>query len=332
MLPTADEVTVRMNQEVSPVQVIARAKRNQGFTILNGSELLNVSAEDVPKYLVVQEGTTVRKGDPLLIRKGRFGRKQELVAPFSGILIQVRRGYLLFERRPKQLELRAMVPGRVSNLNPKRGASIKTWGTQIQGVWGSGREGYGSIKILTTSTKGVPSENDFHEARGAIIVAGHLHTEKLIEGAEAFGARGFIVGSVMPSVYKAARDYTIPVLVTDGIGQRPMTSAIYQLLREMEGQEASILARTTSGHRPELIIPRLDTVPDVDELPADIPLRRGQQVRILQPPFYSRIGTVVNVFNYPRSTPVGIKTSGANVALKDGQVVFIPKDNLDIII
>lgn len=332
MLPAAGEISVRVGQDVNPTQIVARTKREQGFTVLNGSELLGVAPDQVSRYLTVEEGATVRKGEPLLLQKGRFGRKKQVVAPFSGILGQVRHGFLLFQRRPRMLELRAMLSGTVSQVIGNRGVRISTMGTLVQGVWGSGREGYGQIRIFTSSTKGVPSENEFHDARGAIVVAGHLPTEKLIEAAEEYGARGFIVGSVTMDVYLTARNYSIPVLVTDGVGQRPMTKPIYALLNKMQGEEACILARPMDGHRPEMIIPRLNAVPDVEELPLDIPLSRGQRVRILQAPHHSKIGTVVHVFSHPRSTAIGLNTSGANVALADGQIIFVPKNNLDIII
>ena len=244
----------------------------------------------------------------------------------------MRHGYLLFERKARMLELRAMVNGTITGTVENRGVVIKTMGTLVQGIWGSGREGYGEIRVLTNSTKGVPSETDFHSARGAIVVAGHLPTEKLIEVAEQYGVRGFVVGSVTMAVYKGARAFSIPVLVTDGIGLRPMMRPVFSLLKEMEGKEASVLARPLEGYRPELIIPRLNAVPDVEELPLDIPLRRGQRVRILQPPHYGKIGQVVNIFTHPRTTAIGLNSGGANVALADGQILFVPNNNLDIII
>lgn len=332
LLPVAGEVMVREGQDVSAVQVVARAKQHRGVVVFHGSEALGVPAEDVEKYLVAPQGTMVQKGDPLLVKKGSFGRSKQLFAPTSGIITQVRHGYVLFERKPGLTELRAMVPGQISQVIPNKGVRVVTLGSLIQGVWSSGREGIGEIKILVKSAKGVPSQSDFYDGRSAIVVVGHLDQPKLVEIGEEYGVRGFITGTISAEVYEAARTFNIPVLATDGVGMRPMNKLIFDLLRQNEGQEVCLLGRTAAGQRPQLIIPHLNDVPEVEEVPDSVALRRGQRVRLITPPHTGRIGTVVGIFKRPRATAVGIQSTGANVALPDGQIVFVPHENLDIII
>ncbi|MDA0243278.1 MAG: hypothetical protein OT477_07665 [Chloroflexi bacterium] len=331
-LPIAGEVLVREGQEVSAVQVVARAKQHRGVVAFAASEALGVPAAEVEKYLVAHEGTMVQKGDPLLVKKRGLGRATQIFAPTTGIITQVRHGYVLFERKPGLTELRAMVPGKVSAVIANWGVKVSTLGALVQGVWSSGREGTGGIRVLVKSAKGVPSTTDYYDARGAMVVAGHLDQIKSVEIGEEYGVRGFIVGTVSAEVYEAAKTFNIPIFVTDGVGNRPMNKLIFDLLRDHEGREASLLGRAQIGQRPQLIIPKLNDVPDVQEMPDNAALRRGQRVRLLTPPHIGRVGTVVGIYKRPRATAVGIHALGANVALPDGQIVFVPHENLDIII
>ena len=331
-LPVAGELLVREGQEVSAVQIVARAKQYRGVVAFPASETLGVAPHEVEKYLIPEQGTMVQKGDLLLVKKKGFGRATQIFAPTTGILAQVRHGYVLFERKPGLTELRSMVPGQVAELIPGRGVVIHTLGALLEGVWLSGREGIGQIRLMGKNPKAEAPLEGYQEARGALVVVGRLAHIKSIEVAEEHGVRGFIVGSVSAEVYEAARTFNIPVLATDGVGERPMSKFFFDLLRDHQGREASVLVPNGPGLRPQVVIPKLNDVPDVDDLPETFALRRGQRVRLLASPHAGRMGTVVGIYKRPRPTAVGIHALGANIALPDGQVIFVPQENLDIII
>lgn len=332
LLPMAGEVIARVGDAVSSVQVIARTKINPGYFVLDACAALDISRQDATPYLQCELGTAVRKGDLLLVRKERFGRKIEVQAPVSGIVEQVRNGFVMFARRPKVLDLRAVIPGEISNVIPRRGVLISTMGALVEGVWGSGREGFGTVHLAVNKPRAVAEDGAFSDARGCLVAVGQLKSDEQIKLAEEYGARGIIAGGISPTVFETARQYRIPVMVTDGVGNVGMTKPVFELLRQLDGHEAAVLANPQTGQRPELIIPRPNAVPDSEPLAEAVPLRKGQMVRLLQAPYRGRVGTVVTVYTRPRLTALGTYAVGANVALAKGRVVFVPKDNLDIII
>jgi hypothetical protein len=44
------------------------------------------------------------------------------------------------------------------------------------------------------------------------------------------------------------------------------------------------------------------------------------------------MGTVVALYSHPRLTAIGTRAQGADVELQNGEVVFVPYTNLDLII
>lgn len=333
-LPQDGNVMVRRGQSITPVSVVARATINGRLHAIDASNLLAVPPEEVPKYLLVEAGTGLQKGTPILQKRGTMGRNRRISTPTSGVLKGVEQGYVLFEERPREIEVRAMLTGRVTEILPNRGAKIQTTGALIEGAWGTGRDGHGQLHLLTNGPTGVPTEEQFVSVRGMIIVAGHLNDPALIERAEENGARGFVVGSITTAVYEARRDYAIPILVTDGIGRRPMATPIFDLLGNLNGQEGCLLTRPIGSkpHRPELIVTQTDTFAEYDEPTLQPPaLAVGQTVRILGPLHAGQVGQIVNVYEHGHPARLGLRVPSATIALPNGRYVVVPLQNLDLI-
>jgi hypothetical protein len=123
-----------------------------------------------------------------------------------------------------------------------------------------------------------------------------------------------------------------PVIVTEGFGQLPMCTPIYRLLKECEGSEATLLGDSASiWERPEIIIPRTLAQAPRALAPATERLSAGQQVRICRAPYMARVGRIVTVHKTSQSTGAGYRLPGADVELEDGETVFVPYTNLDMI-
>jgi hypothetical protein len=127
--------------------------------------------------------------------------------------------------------------------------------------------------------------------------------------------------------------FRFPVMITEGFMGQPMAEPVFQLLQQAEGREASLFGQGDSaeGSRPEIIIP-LPVSQPLETVSAQAPaMGVGDQVRILRAPYASQVGKVVAVHVQPRRTRIGILTTGADVALANGEVVFIPIANLDLL-
>jgi hypothetical protein len=333
LLPKQGEVVARVGHEVSPVQVVARAPREVDFYILPASDLLRVPPADLPKHLAVEPGMALEQGMPLVHKRGFLGRK-ELASPVDGILYEISNGRLIVQQTSDWVELRAMVQGRVINQIPNRGVVLEIHGSLVQAIWGSGKEGYGKIKVAAeTADAPFTAEQMGPDVVGHILVVGKGGQLEAFQRAEESSVRGIIAGSITADIYQVASSFAFPVVVTDGIGDQSMTQPIFQLLQQAVGREVSLFGRAQDhgGNRPEIIIPRPAT-PGVEPPPSHKPLAVGQTVRLLRSPYNNQIGKVVRLYQRAKTTPIGTRAHGADVKLSDGHIVFVPYANLDAII
>jgi len=333
LLPQNGEVVVRVGQDVAPMQVVARTALETDIYLLPASDQLNVAPEDLPQYLLVDEGTIVEQGMILAEKKQFLGRKT-VTSPVDGVVADVSNGRIILKQTLDWLELRAMLKGRViSSIAVDRGVVIETTGSLIQAMWGSGQEGYGTIKIASETAHASLNVNGLNgETAGRILVTGKIDGVDILARAEEGNVRGLIAGSMPATICQMAASFSFPVILTDGIGDQSMAQPIFQLLQASEGREASLFGQLQdhSGNRPEIIIP-LEAGPGVEAPPLNKPIAVGQTVRILRPPYSSQVGQVVRVYRHAQMTPIHTRAHGVDVRLADGHVVFIPSANLDII-
>lgn len=331
LLPAAGEVVARIGQDMQPAQVVARMPRQTDFHIIPVSDLLRIPPEDLPELLLVNEGDSVERGAPLLKRRGLFSMK--FVSPVDGVLHRVSNGRLVIQLTAGWLELRALMKARVANQIPGRGVVLETHGTLIQGVWGSGKDNIGSLRLATSSPNMALDEYDIEgEERGQILVAGKLDRPAAVQKAIASSAGGLIVGSITANLMATAVSAPFPVLITDGIGHQNMLAPIFELLKEMAGNETTLFANPRRvGDRPEIIIPQ-PRIPKKDAPPPNRPLAAGQRVRIARGQHSGQMGTLSQLHNRPITTSIGTRTLGAEVTLANGSVIFVPYVNLDVII
>lgn len=332
MLPQAGEVAVVKGQTVSAVQVVARASQPQGFAIVPAAELIGVPPQELSQYLLVEEGAAVQRKKPLLRRRRLVG-SQQYVSPINGVLYQVSNGRLILQHTPRLLELRAMVEGLVHSVRPGRGVVIETTGALIQAVWASGQEGYGRIRVMTEADEPLRARRIDPDVRGTVLIAGQLTELETLQAAEDNSARGVIAGSVPAALREALHGFRFPIMITEGFMGQPMAEPLFQLLQQAEGRDASLfgLNSTAHGHRPEIIIPMPAAATAEAAVPGMRRLAAGDRVRILRAPYASQVGKVVAVYSQPRRSSIGIQTPGADVALPDGEVVFVPSANLDLL-
>jgi hypothetical protein len=336
LLPLPGEIVVRVGQDITPVQVVVRATEETGFHTLRAHELLGVSPDEVEKYLVVEVGAALQRGMPLLRKPGMFGGGKLIKAPIDGVLYQVVKGCLVLQQPPNLIELRAMMHGRVVGLVGGRGVALETAGSLIQAVWDNGQEGHGKIRVVAPSPMAPLADGQVGpEARETILVAGHLNNAALLQQAEEMGVRGAIFGSMPAELCQVVAGLPFPVFLTDGIGYQPMAEPIFELLQQSEEREASLLSRISQrrGSRPEIII-SLPAAGDMAEaLPNQVlPLAIGQTVRLLRAPYSSLTGNVVALYHQAKPTATGLRLPGADVKLSNGEVIFVPYTNLDVIL
>lgn len=333
VLPKGGEIVVRVGQEVSPIQVVARTTMASEFAIIAASEKLGVEPDELSNFLHVEKGSPVEAGAVLASRRRLLGERQVL-SPVDGVLFDVVNGRIAIQPTSDWLELRALVAGRVVSYVGNRGVMLETSGSLIQAAWGSGQEGVGRLKVVGTAPNTVLTPDHLtNDATGQIITVGSLNSLELFHRAEDLGVRGLIVGSTTAEICRTSQQSPLPLIVTDGVGRMGMAEPIFQLLQQADGRSASLFGKykAIAGQRPEIILPQAASI-GLDAATVKKTIEPGQMVRILGTEHAGKVGTVSHIYSRLQPLPTGLKVPGVDVALADGQVVFVPSANLDVIV
>jgi hypothetical protein len=329
-LPKGGEIVVRVGQEVSPIQVVARTTMASEFAILSASEKLGVTSAELGDYLRVEKGALVEAGTVLASRRRRL-RERQVVSPVDGIFFDVVNGRIAVQPTSDWLEMRALVAGRVVNYIGDRGVTLETSGSLVQAAWGSGREGAGKLKVVGHSpTTTLTPEYLNADVTGAVLAIGCLDNLELFHRIEDLGVRGLIVGSATAELCRASQLSPLPLIVTDGIGHGGMIPTIFNLLQSADGRSVSLFGdySAEAGQRPEIILAQPASLGQ-DAPTVKKTLVPGQLVRILGA---GQVGIIKHIYNRLHTSAIGTKLPGVDVELPDGQIVFVPTANLDVLV
>jgi hypothetical protein len=284
-------------------------------------------------YLQVELGDKVRQGDVIASRSGLLGRSVK--SPIDGVVTAGGGGRVLIEAQPIPFELHAYISGKVLEVEDNQKVMIETSGALIQGTWGSGGESMGVLRgVVRTADHSLRARAIDASCHGAILVAGVTREREALERAADVEARGLVTGGLVPELISFVEQLSFPVIVTEGIGDVPMIEAIFSLLRENEGHEASIsglVASRWGARRAEIIILMPDRVALVDEAESGGGITVGTQVRIVRAPHMGTMGTVVALPRYARHIETGARARCAVVDIGQEEPVSIPLVNLDVL-
>jgi len=333
VLPRSGEILVSPGDRVEATQVVARTEVPGDFRILPVARQLGISGSKIGEYLQVDLGDPVHQGTVIAKRGGLLGRSVR--SPIDGVVVARGGGKVLIEAQPTPSELRAYIPGTVLNVSDNRRVVIEMSGSLIQGNWGSGDESIGVLKFIADRPHSPLQPDSVNPScHGAILVGGVMENRELLEQAENIEVRGIVTGGLVPELIPYVKQLPFPVIVTDGIGHTSMAGPIFDLLRANEGEEASVsgfVQTRWEAKRPEVIIPKPDETPSMDEEEHDDGLTVGTRVRIARAPYAGRVGEVVSVPRYARRIETGARVRCAEIDIGQDDPVSVPFVNLDVI-
>lgn len=331
-LPVAGKVNVHVNQRVNPTDVIAEASYAREHVLLDVARTFGVSPAAADRMIKVNQGDRLVQGALVAESAGLFPRT--IKAPRAGRVMIVDTGQVLMEVGDTRVELRAGLPGVVTQVLPERGVVIRTAGALIQGVWGNGRIDNGlMVNLLEKPDDVLGAERLDVSLRGSVILGGQVRDAETLRAAAELPVRGLILSSLVPSLIVNAYQMRFPILVTEGFGSMPMNSAAFRLLTTNNKREATVNAEhfdRYSGNRPEVIIP-LPVSSDPPEPGTFETFAVGQTVRLRRPPNAGMIGTLSNLPQGLSVLPSGLRAPAAEVKLEDGEAVLVPLVNLEVV-
>ena len=332
VLPVKGKVLARLNQKVSPTDIVAEATWAREHIFLDVARTLNLSADAADRLIRCKAGDKLPAG--ALVAAGRGLVPKTVKVPREGRVLAAGGGQVLMESGESRLELRAGLSGNVMQVLPDLGVVIQTTGALVQGVWGNGRVDTGVIINLAEKADTVLSASRMDVSmRGSIILAGGVKEEQALYAAAELPVRGLILGSLFPSLLPVAREMRYPIVLTDGFGSLPMNSAAYRLITTNAKREATLNAEAFdrySGTRPEVIIPL--PAPTPPPAPHDVEVfAPGQSVRLRRQPAAGMIGTLISLHAGQSTFPSGLRALSADVKLENGEQLLIPLVNLEVV-
>ncbi len=331
-LPVAGKVNVHVNQRVNPTDVIAEASYAREHVLIDVARTFGVSAAVADKLIKINQGDRVQQGT--LIAEGRGLFPRTIRAPRPGRVMVVGSGQVLMEAGDTHVELRAGLPGVVTQVLPERGVVIRTAGALIQGAWGNGRIDNGLMVSLLEKPDDILSADRLDVSlRGSVILGGHVRDLETLRAGAELPVRGMILASLLSSLIVPAYQMRYPILVTDGFGAMPMNGAAFRLLTTNNKREVTVNAEHLdrySGDRPEVIIP-LPVSTDPPEPNSFETFATGQTVRLRRPPAAGQIGTITALPVGLSTLPSGLRAPAGEVKLENGETVLVPLVNLEVV-
>lgn len=332
VLPVPGKVLVRAGQKVTATDVVAEANLTPEHFLLDIARGLGVSSERSDQYLQVQPGSELAEKD---VVAGPVGMGRRVVrTPRAGKVVLAGGGQVLIEAAAKPFQLKAGLPGEVVELLGDRGVAIEASGALVQAVWGNGGLDSGVLTVICQSPDQPLAASQLDVAlRGSILLAATCSDREVFKVAEELPLRALVLASLDVALLPVAEKCSIPVLVLDGFGQRPMNAVAYKLLSTNSRREVVVNAQPWnrfSGSRPELIIPlpasgSLAAAPDAGAFELDL------TVRVLRAP-YANLTGVITALHDQAVLPGGLRSRAATVRLESGEQALVPLANLELLI
>ncbi len=351
-LPVPGEVRVEKGDIVTAQQVVAETFMPGDVIPVNVSNLLSLPPRDVAECMCVAVGDKVVAGDILAETNGIFGFfKNQCYCRDSGQVETISEitGQVILRGKAQPVQVLAFTAGEVIEVIPNQGVIVESDCTFIQGIFGVGGETFGDIRMVCSRMdQRLTADLITPDMKGQIVIGGARMTVEAIEKAVEIGASGIVSGGLDDQDLKTFLGYDLGVaitgseelgitlIITEGFGDIAMAERTFTLLESRNGAGASITGATqirAGVIRPAIIIPTDDAAPKltVDETHVSGILEIGCPVRIVRDPYFGKIGKVHELPPEPQRLASGTKARVLKVIFDAGEIVTIPRANVELI-
>lgn len=349
-LPLEGEVLVEVGATVKAEDVVAKADLPGNVQLLNVANLLSVQPNEVEEYMLKPIGETVSKDEIIATTKGLFGLfKSQAHSPIDGTIETISdvTGQVILRESPIPVELKAYTDGTVTETIPNEGATVETYGTYIQGIFGVGGETLGDLVVVANSPNDMLTpEQILPEHKNNIIVGGSLVTTDTIQKAIQLEVNGIIAGGIDDADLRQLLGYELGVaitgseklgitlVITEGFGSIAMAERTFALLKAREGMKTSINGATqirAGVVRPEIVIPFVSEGEDTEADATVGLLGIGTSVRVIREPHFGRLGRVTELPIELQKLETEAEVRVLQVEFEDGEKTTLPRANVEAI-
>ncbi|UCG62402.1 MAG: hypothetical protein JSV52_03705 [Candidatus Zixiibacteriota bacterium] len=352
ILPLKGEVIVKVGDQVSPDDVVARTHLPGNVVPLNVANKLGIPPEDMGEVMVVKEGQPIKDGEPIAVKKAFIKWfSSTCTATIDGTLESISSvtGQVLQRGHPIPVEVTAYLKGEVVDVIPDEGVVVSCQAAFIQGIFGIGGEASGTLHIAVPDNTTVLEANLIDEnMKDQVIVGGSLVTADAIKKAIKVGVKGIVIGGFDDKDLRDFLGYDIGVaitgseeigvtlVVTEGFGQINMAQKTFELLKRNQGEMVCINGATqirAGVIRPEVVIPiRSEGVAASQEGEAQMEgLAIGSPVRVIRHPYFGRLGKVTDLPAPLHKLESESKARILEVEFDNGERAIVPRANVETI-
>lgn len=334
-LPPGAQLHINLGHELKPQGLLATIEQPGIHRLIDVARALEVRPHRALAHLLAHPGASVDEGEPIAERKPFLRKPRQVLAPFTGTVVGIENGVVLFEGRPTNLEIQTPIPGRVSEIIPNQHVVVETRGARVSLAWARGNPTWGIIRLLgTENTLDADPESFNIDHRGVILIVPGAISEPLLKAAIESRLKALVAGSAPASLLPEIEATYFPVALVQGFGRSSISDQMFALFRQVNGQAGALDTGISQGWRiqpPEIIIPASADPSRERAVVAEIPseFREGQRVRLLQAPYLGKVGSIRALPPQPVQFESGLRTWAARVELEDGTRLYVPLLNLE---
>lgn len=353
-LPLKGEIICCVGDKVFATDIVGRASIPGDLHILRIPEKLGLTTEEVVQNLLVREQDFVQAGQIIYKYSKFFGLfRGDFKAPVDGTieLINRQNGHIGLRGKSTEVDMDAYVSGTVYSINIEKSVIIETECALVQGIFGVGGEKKGKICMLKVGRDQTVEKQDIpHEASALVLVGGATFSAEALDLAVKRGATGVITGAIDDKKLTNFLGYEIGIaltgnediqttlILTEGFGKLTMSQRVFDVLSSFDGKPCSINGATqvrAGAVRPEIIVtlPKRNIHEEEDDilrLPEGV-LDIGRQIRIIREPYFGRSAEVVEMPVELVKIETGAMTRVLKAKLEGGEVVVVPRSNVEIV-
>jgi hypothetical protein len=331
-LPYPGRVLTKEDQYLNPGDIIAEAEIPGQVIMLDIAKGLGLSPEETKDCLIrgvdenLEEGDVIAQCEKTLPRLFR--------APLDGKIISYHKGQMALATSKEKFLLHAKMIGSVVEVIPEYGAVLSAKGSLIQGMWGNGRSGSGTLEVLD-SAMGTPLEASMLEdmTNGQVLMGSTLLDQDFLKASQEKEIAGLILSSLSPDLIEPVLTVSFPVILLQGFGKIPIAEDISDLLQSNNGSLVSVNANhrdNLKGQCPEIIVPK-----EEGNLEKSFGFRKkievGDRVRMISGKAIYQTGKVVELLETDQVFENGLTLPTAIVKLQSLEKIKVPQQNLLII-
>lgn len=346
------QLKIKVGQELEPQDQLGEEILNTGFVSINLATALQANPSQVSKYLTRPIGSRFFQGELIAQKKGVLGLGNKLLlSPKDCVLEEVnsQNGEARLKFLPQKKPIIAGMYGIVDGVSAK-GFTIRTQATQVFGLFGSGKQRFGELKILNARAGLATKLQITPQTSRQILVVGALIFGDALRQAISQKVDGVITGGLnakdakaicgsLDLVQQIPTDIGLSLMVTEGFGPVPIGEDIFEVLKQAEGQYVFL-----DGNACSLVLPlqSADSIMKIRKVILPVAqeqtkpaaqeqmLTVGALVRMIWPPFMGAQGRVVAIDDTATTLPSGISTFLVTVELNTRKLK-VPYRNVEII-